>query len=119
MATGMRDFTEILIRQRVISAEQLAEANQMARASGVEVGDALVRLGYATSDEVMRGKAQEHGLDFVNLSEITIPPSIVELVPESVARENAILPLARGRCAEGRGQRPERSRYARQAAFYP
>ena len=95
MATKERGFAEILLRQRVVSAEQLAEANQMARASGVEVGDALVRLGYATSDEVMRAKAQEYGLDFVNLSEITIPPSVVELVPESVARENAILPLSR------------------------
>lgn len=95
MATGMRDFTEILIRTRVISADQLAEANQMARASGVKVGDALVRLGYATSDEVMRAIAQEHGLDFVNLSEIAIPPAVVELVPESVARENAILPLTK------------------------
>ncbi|MES1213329.1 MAG: ATPase, T2SS/T4P/T4SS family [Singulisphaera sp.] len=95
MATGMRDFTEILIRTRVISADQLAEANQMARASGVKVGDALVRLGYATSDEVMRAIAQEHGLDYVNLSEIAIPPSVVELVPESVARENAILPLVK------------------------
>ncbi|HEY4310763.1 MAG TPA: ATPase, T2SS/T4P/T4SS family [Pirellulales bacterium] len=95
MATGMRDFTEILIRQRVISADQLAEANQMARASNVKVGDALVRLGYASSDDVMRAIAQEHGLDYVNLSEIAIPPSVVELVPESVARENAILPLAK------------------------
>ncbi|MBI2825995.1 MAG: Flp pilus assembly complex ATPase component TadA [Planctomycetia bacterium] len=94
MATGMRDFTEILIRQRVISADQLAEAAQMARASGVKVGDALVRLGYASSEDVMRAIAQEHGLDFVNLNEVVIPPSVVELVPESVARENAILPMA-------------------------
>ena len=94
MATGMRDFTEILIRQKIISADQLAEANQMARASGVKVGDAMVRLGYATAEEVMRAMAQEHGLDFVNLSEVAIPPSVIELVPESVARENAILPMA-------------------------
>ena len=94
MATGMRGFTEILIRQKIISADQLAEANQMSRASGAKVGDALVRLGYATAEEVMRAMAQEHGLDFVNLSEVAIPPSVIELVPESVARENAILPMA-------------------------
>jgi type IV pilus assembly protein PilB len=94
MATGMRDFTEILIRQKVISPDQLSEANQMARASGVKVGDALVRLGYATAEEVMRAMAQEHGLDYVDLSEVAIPPSVIELVPESVARENAILPMA-------------------------
>ena len=38
--------------------------------------------------------AQQFGFDYVNLSEVVIPPSVVELVPESVARENAILPLA-------------------------
>jgi len=95
MASGKRDFTEILIRQGVISADQLAEANQMARASGVKVGDALVRLGYATSEEVMKAIAQEHGLDYINLHEVVIPPAVVELVPESVARENVILPMAR------------------------
>ncbi|HUY89996.1 MAG TPA: ATPase, T2SS/T4P/T4SS family [Pirellulales bacterium] len=93
MATSMGDFTEILIRQGVISPNQLAEAQQMARGSGVKVGDALVRLGYATSEEVMRAMAQEHGYDYVDLTEVVIPPSVVELVPESVARENAILPM--------------------------
>ncbi len=42
----------------------------------------------------MRTLAEEHGLDFVNLKEVVIPPSVVELVPESVARENAILPMS-------------------------
>jgi type IV pilus assembly protein PilB len=88
------DFTEILIRKRVISPEQLAEAKRLAKESGKKVADELVRLGYAGGDDVMRALAQEHGLDFVNLKEVVIPPSIVELVPESVARENAILPMS-------------------------
>lgn len=90
----MANFADILIRQRVISTEQLDEAQQVARESRTKVGDALVRLGYATGDEVMMAMAQEHGLDFVNLNEVVIPPAVVELVPESVARENCILPLS-------------------------
>jgi type IV pilus assembly protein PilB len=88
------DFTEILIRQRVISPEQLAEARRLAKESGRNVADELVRLEYASGDEVMRALAEEHGLDFVNLNEVVIPPSVVELVPESVARENIVLPMA-------------------------
>jgi type IV pilus assembly protein PilB len=88
------DFTDILIRGRVISSEQLAEARRLAKDSGKKVADELIRLGYATGDEVMRALAQEHGLDFVNLKEVAIPPSVVELVPESVARENFILPMS-------------------------
>ena len=29
----------------------------------------------------------------VNLAELTIPPAIIELVPESVARENVLMPI--------------------------
>ncbi|REK08460.1 MAG: type II/IV secretion system protein [Planctomycetota bacterium] len=88
------DFSHILIRQGIISEEQLGEAKRVAKSSGKKVPDQLVVLGYATGDEVMRAIAQEHGLDFIDLNEVVIPPSIVELVPESVARENAILPMA-------------------------
>ncbi|HEX3997543.1 MAG TPA: ATPase, T2SS/T4P/T4SS family [Pirellulales bacterium] len=94
MPSSGGDYTEILIRKRVISADQLKDAKRVAKESGKKVADELVRLGYASGDDVMRAMAQEHGLDFVNLKEVAIPPSVVELVPESVARENAILPMS-------------------------
>ncbi len=94
MAAKKSDFAEILIGPGKISAEQLAEAQRVGKTSGKKVPDQLVVLGYATGDEVMRAIAQEHGLEFVDLNEVVIPPSVVELVPESVARENAILPMA-------------------------
>jgi type IV pilus assembly protein PilB len=33
-------------------------------------------------------------LPYVDLADMTIPPSVIHLVPESVARENTVLPLA-------------------------
>jgi len=94
MATSKGGFTEILLRRGVIGPEQLAEADQMAKDSGQKVADCLIRLGYASGEDVMRAVAEEHRLDYVNLDEVVIPPAVVELVPESVARENAILPMA-------------------------
>jgi type IV pilus assembly protein PilB len=94
MAKKKSTYTEILVRQGVVSPDQLSEAEEMAKESGLKLPDALVRLGYATGEEVMRAVAEQHGLDYVNLSEVAIPPSVVELVPESVARENVVLPLA-------------------------
>ena len=94
MAKRKTDYTEILIRKGVISPEQLAEAQQMASESNIRPAEALTRLGYATGEDVMRAMAEQHGLDYVNLSEVVIPPSVVELVPESVARENVAIPLA-------------------------
>ncbi len=95
MATTNRNgFGEILIRRGVISPDQLSEAERIAREGGGNLQDSLVRLGYATGEEVMRALAQQHRHDFINLTDISIPESVIELVPESVARENAILPLA-------------------------
>ncbi len=85
-----RDWTEILVRRGVIGPDQLREASQ---AQGA-VEDALMRLGYADADDIMKAKAEQHGLAFVALHEIEIPASVIELVPESLARENIVMPLA-------------------------
>jgi type IV pilus assembly protein PilB len=89
----MPKFTDILIKQKLIGAEQLAEAEQMAKQQKMSVADALVKLGYATGDEVMKAVAKEHSLPYVDLAEVTIAADVVELVPQSVARENVILPM--------------------------
>ena len=89
-----RSFTDILIAQGVLGADQVTEAKKLAKSSNKKLQDAILTLGYASGDEVMRAVAQERGLDFIDLHEVAIPPSVVELVPESVARENAILPMA-------------------------
>jgi len=88
------DFTEILLRRRVISQDQLNEARQVSKDQNTSLPDTIIKLGYASGEDVMRAVAQEHGRDYVDLTEVTIPETIIELVPESVARENAILPLA-------------------------
>ena len=94
MAAKQRDYTDILVSQGIISPDQLVEANEMARQAGKKLPEALAQLGYASGEEVYRAMAQQHGMAYVKVAELTIAPAIVELVPESVARENAILPLA-------------------------
>ena len=42
----------------------------------------------------MKAKAEQHGMPFVELREIEIPTAVIELVPESLARENIVMPLA-------------------------
>jgi type IV pilus assembly protein PilB len=93
-AKQKNNYTDILVRQGILSQDQVHEAEQMTKQTGMQLQDALVRLGYATGEEVVRALAEQYGLDYVDLNEVEIPPAVVELVPESVARENAILPLS-------------------------
>ncbi|MFL5241409.1 MAG: GspE/PulE family protein [Gemmataceae bacterium] len=94
MAKTSGDFTEILIRRQTLSPDQLAEAKAMQQQTGAKLQETLVKLGYVSADQVMSALAEFHGLQFVDLTEVTIPASVVELVPESVARENVVLPMS-------------------------
>ena len=81
-----RDFTDILVKKGILSADQLEEAKGVAAQTGAKINDALVKLGYAKLEEVMAAVAEHSGTQFVDLTDVTIPPAVVEMVPESVAR---------------------------------
>jgi type IV pilus assembly protein PilB len=91
MAKQSRDWTDILVKRGVVGPDQLAEAKRM---GNVPIEDALVKLGYADTDQIAKAKAEQHNMPFVDLHEIEIPASVIELVPESLARENLVMPLA-------------------------
>ncbi len=90
----MAKFTEILLKNNIVSKEQLAEAEALARRTNETVADCLVKLGYVSGELAMKALAKEHGLKYVDLERMDIAPDVVELVPQSVARENGILPVA-------------------------
>jgi type IV pilus assembly protein PilB len=94
MAKSRGDFTEILLRKQILSPDQLEEAKGLQQQTGAKLQETLVKLGYATTEQVMTAIAEFHGMQFIDLTEVTIPAAVVELVPESVARENLVLPLA-------------------------
>jgi type IV pilus assembly protein PilB len=92
MGDEIKGFARILIDRGVITRDMLQDAQQTARTTSAEVSDTLVKLGYATADEVMRALAADHGLEYVDLGSADIPNDVIELMPESVARENVVLP---------------------------
>jgi type IV pilus assembly protein PilB len=95
MGKSRDGFAEILLKQRVLSREQLEEARNYQQKTGVRLDEAVVKMNYASQAEVTKAVADEHGLEFIELDEdVTIPASVIEQVPESVARENDVLPLA-------------------------
>jgi len=90
----MDAFATLLVSEGIISAEQLAEAVRMAQSSGKKVQDEVVRLGYAPGERVMKALAKAYRLKFVDLGKVDVSEEVIGLLPESVARENTIFPLA-------------------------
>ena len=94
MAKARGDFTDILVKKKILSPDQVEEAASLANSTGVKLQDALAKLNYASLADSTQAMAEHGGLQFVDLSTMEIPKAVVELVPESVARENIVLPLA-------------------------
>jgi type IV pilus assembly protein PilB len=94
MGKARGDFADILLKKGILEAEQVAEARTLQQQTGAKLQDALVKLGYISQDEIMSAIAEHSGLKSINLTDLTIPPAIIELVPESVARENVVIPLS-------------------------
>ncbi|MDR2345892.1 MAG: GspE/PulE family protein [Planctomycetaceae bacterium] len=85
-------FIEILQRKGFLSNAQISECHEMASSANISLREAISRLGYASNEEVTRAVAEEFGREYIDLKNLVIPPAIIELIPESVARENRILP---------------------------
>ena len=94
MAKRTISFTQLLVEKGVLSPDQLNEAVRVSQKERISLTDAIVKMGYAKSGEVMKVMAEAHGFEYIRLNEVTIPASVIELVPESVARENVIIPLS-------------------------
>lgn len=94
MAKTRDDFSEVLIRRKILSPDQVEEARGIAASTGIRLQEALAKLNYASTKEVMSAIAEHHSMEFADLTDIQIPPSVIEMVPESVARENTVIPLS-------------------------
>ena len=82
----MRDWLERFVDDGTIGESQLEEARSMAANHGIPCEDALIRLGYISSADLMRAQAEEFGYDYIELEGRQIPNSVIELVTESMAR---------------------------------
>ena len=94
MASQPSDYVNVLLKRSLVSPDQVTEAEELSRNNSIPLGEALVSLNYVTGEDVCRAMAEHYALDYVNLSEIKIPESVVELVPETIARENITIPLS-------------------------
>ena len=94
MSRVVQDFTDLLLKKGVISLDQLTEAEEVAKTTSADVGDVLVQMEYATPEEVSEALAKHHKIPYVDLRSAQISDEVVELVPESVARENTVLPFS-------------------------
>ena len=88
------DWVQKLVKDGTISKDQFNEARDLSSRLGIKIEDALLKLGYVNPSDVGQAQAKQFGYDYVDISALQIPASVVQMVPESVARENIVLPVS-------------------------
>ena len=77
---------DVLVQQRLISAEQLQQALELQRQTGKKVGRLLIEAGTITDESLANALARQLRIPFVNLKTFPFRADVVKLMPESVAR---------------------------------
>ena len=86
---------ELLVHLGRITPAQVEEALAHQQSRGGFLGDALIRLGFITRDELRWTLADQHDIPFVRLHPDHIDHGLAALTPAAWAREHHILPVLR------------------------
>ena len=86
---------ELLLREGLITPQQLDQAFAYQKAHGGKIGRALVTLGFATDDDITAALSVQYGVPSIKLSEVEIDPEALKLIPMETAARHQVLPLAR------------------------
>src|SRR5919201_793329 len=86
---------DLLVKEKVITPEQLDQAVRVQKESGARLGSVLVKLGFLSDEDVTNFLSRQYGVPAINLSFFEIDPQVVKLIPYDTAKRYQILPLSR------------------------
>jgi type IV pilus assembly protein PilB len=86
---------EILVREGLITQDQLKKALLEQKTSGMRLGYTLVKLGLIEETEVTKMLARQYRMPAVDLSRFEVDPKILKLLPPDIAIKHTVLPLKR------------------------
>ncbi len=91
MRVEPQQLKAFLLDANLVTESQFESAQKYAQKTGQWVGDVLVSRGLIKQEELIRLEAYILGIPFVNLEKETIPPEILKIIPEPIARSHNIV----------------------------
>lgn len=90
-----RKLGQILVDLGYINEDQLWDVlEEQKRSPGEVIGQVGIRMGLVTDAQVTEALAEQWGMPIVSLAETTIPPKVLELVPQTMAELYKIMPVS-------------------------
>jgi type IV pilus assembly protein PilB len=91
----MSRIGELLVREKMLSLQQLQQAQDEAKRTGKRLGATLARLGFVKDSDLTQFVARQYSLPAINLGEIEISPDVLKLIPKEICEKHQVIPVKR------------------------
>ncbi|MBE2253671.1 MAG: type IV-A pilus assembly ATPase PilB [Myxococcus sp.] len=86
---------ELLVRENLISVQQLRKAQEDQQKNGTRISTALIKVGAIEESKLTDFLSKQYGVPAINLKEFDVDPDIIKLVPKDVAEKHLVIPVNR------------------------
>lgn len=84
---------DALVKDGMISEEQLQKALELQKGSGRKLGETLIDAGMVTEEIIARVLSKQLGYESIDLQNISVSKDVLDLVTPSVLKKNRVLPI--------------------------
>jgi type IV pilus assembly protein PilB len=91
----MSRIGELLVREKMLSLQQLQQAQDEAKRTGKRLGATLAKLGYVDDQRLTQFVAKQYSLPSINLAEIEIDATVLKLIPREICEKHQVIPVRR------------------------
>jgi type IV pilus assembly protein PilB len=91
----MARLGELLVRENIISTDQLRQAQDEQKKTGGRLGASLVKLGMIEENELLNFLSKQYHVPSINLDDFEIEADIIKLLTEEVVSKHQVIPVHR------------------------
>jgi type IV pilus assembly protein PilB len=93
MAKQQKRLGDILVEWQIITPAEVTRALEHAKSKNLRMGEALIDLKLASESNVYKALAAQQNLEYIDLEKTSVPPALVNAIPDDLMRKYLILPL--------------------------
>ncbi len=84
---------DLLIADGDITNEQLERALDIQKETRERLGDVLIQNGFITEEKLIRALELQLGVEYVDLTAVTLPVELAKYVPKNIAKKYCVVPV--------------------------
>lgn len=95
MSAVKKPLGELLVKENLVTVQQLEEARKEQKANGGRLGSALVRLGHVRDKEIAEFMGKQYEVATIDLEQFEIDEEAIKTVPRETCEKHMIIPVSR------------------------